>query len=418
MNKKLLSFGAICLFVLTSLVSVSCGEGPVNNSLSSNENSASLNEDGDPYVASLEVVTQPRKTVYNEGEKFDGAGMTLKAVWSHVDEETGKNIVEELTASDVKYSKEPLVGGTTYIEVSYENASVKIDIQVKSVEMTGLVVTHLPEVTTLTVDKKFTTKGLVLSAQLADGSTMVIEDGYTVSIDGKDVTSEVASEGVSLTLGSHQVVLSYKDKTTSFNVEVINGVLHKIEAENVVGTDSYSEGDKNYIEFNDNMLNSKKTHIRADTSEPASGGKYLGELNAVGRGFTVHFYSEVATKASFSICISSSVVEENASKGNNDWNPTKMKDVYLGQVAKMKVNNSDYKISDSTVVKGGKLDDVGGIHSHLWVYWQTVDLGQIDLVKGDNKIYIEIYNVMKAAYNLGDATVNIDYFNFNLTYIG
>ena len=416
MNKKLLSFGATCLFALTSLVAVSCGEGPVNNSIPSNGNSIGLNEEGEPYVTSLEIVTMPTKTIYNEGEIFDGSGMTLKAVWSHKDEETGENIAEDLSTFDVQYSKEPLKSNATSVTVTYENKSVDVPIKVNSVVITGLNIFNLPNMTTFTTNEKFTLDGLILHVVLENGDKMILEKGYTVTIDGKDVTNEVLGEGKLFAEGNYEVVLTYKDKSISFFIRVIDGIEYTVEAEKLLGSHIYptiQEDDKNYIEPNDTMVQAEanKTHIMQNSNEPASGSGYLGELNKIGKGFTINIYSEVATKTLFSMRASSCVIE--TSVPGDVWKPTAMKNIQLNQLIKVVANNKDLNIDDNVVLPGGTIKDVGeGNNSLLWVNWQTVDLGVIDLVQGYNKIYFELIDLIEHGSGAGRGAINIDFFNF------
>ena len=416
MKKKLVSFGTSCLFALTALCAVGCGGG-TNTSLPSGPMASTTIEEGEPYVSSLEVVTLPNKTNYKEGEIFDGTGMTLKATWSHKDEETGENITEDLSVFDVQYSKEPLEGGTTFVEVFYENQSVKIDITVVGINITGLSIYTLPNMLTFTPNDKFTLDGLVLQAVLDSGEKMVIEKGYKVTIGGEDVTEAVLGEGKTFAAGTYEVVISYKGKSVSFEINVVDGTSRKVEAEKILGSTFYptiNPADKNYIELNEFTANwessNNKTHIIQNGDEPASGNAYFGELNKVGKGFTIHIYSEVATKAVFSMRASSGVIAESAS--NDGWTPTRMKDIQLNQLVKVVANNNNLAIGDDVILPGGNLEDVGGNNSLLWVNWQSVDFGEIDLKQGDNQVYFEITNLIKHGSNSASGAINIDYFDF------
>lgn len=417
MKKKLVSFGMSCLFAMTALTAVSCGGTNVTPSAPSNDLPSTEIEEGEPYVSSLEVINLPNKTSYKEGEIFDGTGMTLKATWSHKDEETGENITEDLSMFDVQYSKEPLEGGTTFVEVFYENQSVKININVVGINVTALSIYTYPNMLTFTTSDKFTLDGLVLHAVLEGGEKMIIEKGYSVTIGGKDVTEEVLGEGKLFAAGTYEVIISYKGKSASFEINVVDGVSRKIEAEKILGSAFYpaiDQNDKNYIELNEFTAewekSNSKSHIMQNSGEPASGNAYFGELNKVGKGFTIHIYSEVATKAVFSMRASSGVIAESAP--NDGWTPVKMKDIQLNQLVKVVANNNNLSIGDDVILPGGKLEDVGGNNSLLWVNWQSVDFGEIDLKQGDNQIYLEVTNLIKHGSNTGSGAINIDYFDF------
>ena len=65
----------------------SCGQ-PVSNPSIGQIPSTGINEEEEPFVQSLDIISMPKKTTYKEGEVFDPAGMLLKATWSHMDDET------------------------------------------------------------------------------------------------------------------------------------------------------------------------------------------------------------------------------------------------------------------------------------------------------------------------------------------
>ena len=127
--KKLMPIVSALLLSMSIGLFHSCGQ-PVSNPSIGQIPSTGINEEEEPFVQSLDIISMPKKATYKEGEVFDPAGMLLKATWSHMDDETGTNIVEELTGYDVTYSKTPFKSGDKSIEVSYEGKSVSFPITV------------------------------------------------------------------------------------------------------------------------------------------------------------------------------------------------------------------------------------------------------------------------------------------------
>lgn len=412
--KNSIKLFAVAILSLTAATLASCGQVTTNPGLSTGPGTTI--EEGEPFVQSLEIVTMPSKKEYREGEIFDPQGMTLKATWSHIDEETGLNIVEDLGPYDVSYSKQPLTSGTTFIEVTYENQSVNIPIVVTGFNVKELKISVNPNMMIFTVDDYFKLDGMVLQAIDENGTAMIINEGYQVSIDNKDVTSSILSTGVKLTAGEHTVTITYAEKSVSFKVMVYDGVSYKVEAEKLLGSTRYpsiNEKDKYYVEpnaamqFNETTNTMEDRYIIAKDGEPASGGAYLGEMSKVGRGFTLHVWSDFAKNAVLSMTASSGVIET-----GNSWTPTSMKDIQMNQMINITANGQSVNVADSVVLPGASIEDVGdGNNGLLWVYWQTIDLGNVALKQGDNEIYIEIKATMRHGTDVGNGSMNFDYFD-------
>ena len=415
--KNIIKLFTVCVLSFAAVNLASCGEVTTNPTLP--DGPGTTIEEGEPYVQSLEIVTMPTKKQYREGEIFDPQGMNLKATWSHLDDETGLNIVEDLGPYDVTYSKNPIKEGTTSIDVSYENQTVQVPITVVSFAVKEIRITVNPNMMVFTVEDTFKLDGMVVLAVGEDNSTMIIDD-YSVAIDSKDVTNEIKATGVKLTEGEHTVTISYKNKSASFKVMVYDGVSYKVEAEKMLGSSRYpvyNANDKYYVEpnaamqFNQTDNTSETKYIIAKENEPASGGAYLGEMSKVGRGFTLHIWSDFDATAVVSMTASSCVIAEHAA--GSTWTPTRMKDIQLNQMIKMNSNSTSINIEDSVILPGGSIEDVGaGNNSLLWVNWQSVDLGKISLKKGDNTIYIEVIATHRhGGENTASGSLNFDCFD-------
>jgi hypothetical protein len=269
------------------------------------------------------------------------------------------------------------------------------------------------------VKDKFTLEGMVLQATFEDKTKRILESGYTVTENGKDITSQIMNGGVNLTEGKHTIVISFRGKSVSFDVNVYDGLIYKVEAEKVLGSSRYpaiNNADRNYIETNKAYkfkASDEARYLVSKPEEPASGGAYLGEFNDTGKGITVHVYSKVKATAIISMCASSCVIEEHDSKDN--WIPTKMADLQLNQIIKVEGNGSPITMGNDVILPGGDISDVGkGNNGLLWVNWQKVDLGEIELNQGDNQIYIEVKKVIPhggTKPNGALGAMNLDYFD-------
>ena len=180
----------------------------------------------------IEVTTNPNKTSYEEGEKFDKTGMVVTAVYSDNSKETVTDYTYMPTGS--------LTTNDTKITITYKDKTATVTITVKEktppvVEKTleKIEVTTNPNKTEYEEGEKFDKTGMVVTAVYSDNSRETVTD-YTYSPTG------------SLTANDKRVIITYKGKTTTISISVkkIEKVLERLEITVPPSKTTYKEGEK------------------------------------------------------------------------------------------------------------------------------------------------------------------------------
>ncbi|MBR0431703.1 CotH kinase family protein, partial [Candidatus Saccharibacteria bacterium] len=167
-------------------------------------------------LESIEVTTQPTKTVYLEGESFDKTGMVVTA---HYNDETSATI-DNYTVDD-----SALVSGTTSVTVSYMGKDTTVAITVRA--LSSIEVTTPPTKTVYLVGEHFDKTGMVVTAHYDNNDTETVED-YTF-------------EDAALAAGTTSVTVSYGGKTTTTPITVRE--LESIEVTTPPTKTVYNEGE-------------------------------------------------------------------------------------------------------------------------------------------------------------------------------
>lgn len=154
-------------------------------------------------MTGLEVTTPPDKVSYNSGETFDPTGLVITALF---DNETSE-VVTEYTVDTTT----PLVGGQTFIEVSYNGLTVQVPITVSAATLSSIAVTELPTKVVYVVGQTADYADLVVTATYSDLTTQVIPFESLV-ITGFDASVAVDDQVITVT---------YAEVSTTFMIDVI-----------------------------------------------------------------------------------------------------------------------------------------------------------------------------------------------------
>ena len=180
----------------------------------------------------IEVTTNPNKTAYEEGEKFDKTGMVVTAIYSDSSKETVTDYAYTPTGS--------LTKNDTKITITYKDKTATVTITVKEktppvVEKTleRIEITKNPNKTEYEEGEKFDKTGMVVTAVYSDNSRETVTD-YTYAPTG------------SLTANDKRVIITYKGKTTTISIAVkkIEKVLERLEITAPPSKTTYKEGEK------------------------------------------------------------------------------------------------------------------------------------------------------------------------------
>ena len=195
------------------------------------------NQVAEKVLEKIEITTNPNKTAYEEGEKFDKTGMVVTAVYSDNSKETVTDYAYTPTGS--------LTKNDTKITITYKdkNATVTITVKEKTppvVEKTleKIEVTKNPNKTAYEEGEKFDKTGMVVTAIYSDSSKETVTD-YAYTPTG------------SLTKNDTKITITYKDKTATVTITVkektppvVEKTLEKIEVTTNPNKTEYEEGEK------------------------------------------------------------------------------------------------------------------------------------------------------------------------------
>ena len=154
-------------------------------------------------LVSFEIANTPDKNVYYKGDTFDNFGFEGKATYSN-----GKT--EMLQYWDVVFSNPDMdKPGTQKVTVSYSNMSSYFYITVNDIVVESIIVNREPYKTSYVESDDFETDGLSVSAVYSNGKTESL-DLTDCIIYGYDMNK----------VGTQRVIVSYKDKTASFEITI------------------------------------------------------------------------------------------------------------------------------------------------------------------------------------------------------
>ena len=172
-------------------------------------------------LVSIEVTTQPIKTEYIEGQKFDKTGMVVTGTLLD-----GSSVL----ISGYSVSENKLSTDDTKIEVVFKEKITYVNIVVKKNIVTKIEVTKQPIKTEYVEGQKFDKTGMVVKATYLDGTENTITD-YNISnttLKADDEEIEVEFEGVK----------------TSVKINVTKNKVEKVEITKLPNKTQYSVGEK------------------------------------------------------------------------------------------------------------------------------------------------------------------------------
>ena len=195
------------------------------------------NQVAEKVLEKIEITTNPNKTAYEEGEKFDKTGMVVTAIYSDISKETVTDYAYTPTGS--------LTANDKRVIITYKDKTATVTITVKEktppvVEKTleRIEVTTNPNKTAYEEGERFDKTGMVVTAVYSDNSRETVTD-YTYAPTG------------SLTANDKRVIITYKDKTATVTITVkektppvVEKTLERIEITKNPNKTEYEEGEK------------------------------------------------------------------------------------------------------------------------------------------------------------------------------
>ena len=176
-------------------------------------------------LTGIEVTKQPDKAEYFDGDSFDPTGMEITASYDN-------GSTKPVSIENCTFSPETLTEGVTSVTVTYNGKTASVPVTVKAVELTGIEVTKQPDKTEYFDGDSFDPTGMEVTAVYNNGSREIVS------------TEECTFSPEKLTAGLTSVTVTYKEKTASVSVTVLDIELAGIEVTKQPDKTVYEAGDK------------------------------------------------------------------------------------------------------------------------------------------------------------------------------
>lgn len=154
-----------------------------------------------PVVESIEITSEPNKSVFAVGTEFDFTGAKAFVTYVGGESETVSLTTENTTGYNINH-----VGKQTIV-FALGGKSASFEIEVVGVEIEKIVLTALPDKLDFIEGQELDLTGMVVTALMNNGFENIIAEGYTVS-------------GYSNVPGTYEITIAYREKTATFNVTV------------------------------------------------------------------------------------------------------------------------------------------------------------------------------------------------------
>lgn len=416
MSVLVLAFTAVLLFF-----AVACGEtndGPVDGG----------KEPTTVNVVSLEILEDGAEDIYFIGDSVNANRIVVRAELDNGKKETfvaGNK--EGCTVEPTTFA-----AGDDKVTVTYGGKSTSFDINLIESALSEVEISLGVIPTTYASGATIDLSGISVTAKYGTEYSRAVDD-WTL-VDKTSDPEKVYDDPSALELadGDYEFVVRYGGvDSESFDISVFNGYV--VEAENIQDKYYLNNGaiaeNPDYVapEGESYMERINPTGTNEGTledgvapgsvrkaEEPASGGAYLGEVKN-GAVFAFHIWSDVDRKAEVILRASSGQIEQCVPGAT--WTPTRMADMQFNQVFSVNFTpaggtETSIDIDDSVVLPGGELEDVDGVNSLLWVNWQDVTFGEVDLKQGDNVFTFTVISELQHASSPngpgGSCAANID----------
>ena len=231
-------------------------------------------------LSGIEIVKQPTKLSYVEGQELNIEGMVVEAKYNNG---TSKNI------SDYELSGYSSEIGTHRVTVTYNGFEASFDVTVEEGKAIALSIDKLPNKTQYIDGQTFDKTGLVVKAVYSDGYSKVISN-YSLS--------EILPG-----IGYQNITVAYQDVSAYFTINVLQKQLQYIEVTHLPNKMTYIETEK-FI--SDGLIISG---VYNDGSKSAIENFTLtgNDTNTIGEKTVTAIYSGKST--SFSITVVSAELE-------------------------------------------------------------------------------------------------------------
>jgi len=217
------------------------GEQDVVVSIAGASDTYKINVKERPVVESIEITSEPNKSVFAVGTEFDFTGAKAFVTYVGGESETVSLTTENTTGYNINH-----VGKQTVV-FTLGGKSASFEIEVVGVQIEKIVLTSLPDKLDFIEGQELDLTGMVVTAVMNNGFENVIAEGYTVS-------------GYSNVPGTYEITIAYREKTATFNVTVAKKKLLSLGINSLPDKLEYVSGQ----EFNANGMQIIATYDNGD----------------------------------------------------------------------------------------------------------------------------------------------------------
>ena len=175
------------------------------------ENGLEYHELANDFTMSL---TPPTKTEYMELEELDLSGLALNITYTIGGERT-------ITTGYTVSGYDPNVIGTQTVTVTYRGVSKTFEVTVLPKEVSFITATPKAAMNSI-IGEDLDMSNVVITVNFTDGTSKVIESGYSLSGFDRE------------TIGNQTVTLTYREKSCTFDVTVIDYIPGDINGDGIV----------------------------------------------------------------------------------------------------------------------------------------------------------------------------------------
>lgn len=329
------------------------------------------------------VITQmPVKLTYNDGERFNPAGLLFDAVY-----ENGYDGDTDLDASDLDgwSPAGALDDSVKQITLLFDGVQKRIDITVTPKTLLGMQITREPDTKSYSVGDKLDLSGLTVSASYEEGDVPV-ESRYKVTDkDGNEYKNgtvlTVPSLDFELTVSVTAGEVTFSD---TFSISVYAGFSLQAEDYWSKSGGAPRPTEKSYTVLSENGGEPRQYEgwlVMNDCTFTGTG--YIGNVTA-GVKIEFYIYSEVAIENAELVLVAAATLCNNAEGKMDDMQFNEFCRVYLGAEGE----EQEIYIDDDVIIEGKPYPSVESGGSQ-WTNWADVPFGRFDIKPGYNRIVID-----------------------------
>ena len=359
-------------------------------------------ERGD-VVTDITIKSNPTKTAYKVGEKFDPTGLTFDVVYQN-----GYEGDKDFGVVKINWEEKELTTQDTFVEISYRNIKKQIPIVVTEKVLESIEILREP-LKYNAVGDVLNLGGLVVEATYDSGKEIIAPQIVEkVEVDGVEteniINGYIVKDSEGNSVGADYKLTEIPANGLTFTVEYENNGVTKT-AEFAVKT--YEN--KFVVEAENTTVSENASYVvhksinKVENNDTASGGK--GVSTKVGTVIEFYIYSETE--------IENAEVIINLAANRRNETLFKQEDVQANKIVTVAVDDEEIVLADTVYLKGKywKYTDENGqaVSLSSWYTCSDFTIGVMTLKEGFTKVTLTVTGrIQDMAGDKSMRTPNVD----------